>query len=148
VFHLESITLLQAEEVVGVRVPGGSDELGGYLLAVRSLVANYYSSTQVAGPRALLIAAGPGGRVQFWLAAPDALSEEERARVHHLASAIPGPAVVEGPIALALVYSVGPTPVPQAGPTLPVEWQTIVRNNGGPLAVEAIVERLWAAQNH
>jgi hypothetical protein len=143
-FHLQQVMLLQPEDVMGPRLPGGAGALGQYLQAVQAALTQYYSTSEDSGPRSLIVALGPGGRAQFWLGASGPASTNERASVRQLSAAIVPPVVQEGPVVLALVYSIGATPTPQQSLTLPTEWQEVVQRNGAPLPVDTIVERLWA----
>jgi len=52
-----------------------------------------------------------------------------------------------GPIALAVVFSLGTEPPPEAQLTLPDEWRAIIQASDTSIGVEQIITRLWAGTN-
>ena len=143
-FHLQHITLLQPEEVIAPRLPGGSEALSEYLNGVQDALISHYATSESTGARSLFVALGPNAECQFWLVA-DPLLPEEKVAVQDLARLVPPPAIHDGPVILALAYSMGAEPVPQEGLTMPTEWLAVVDSAGGPLEVDDIVLRLWAS---
>src|SRR5262245_10718466 len=106
-FHLQNITLLQPEHVIEPRLTGGSNALSQYLQAIQVALTAHYAPSLVSGPRTLILAIGPDGRAQFWLASAADLPFDERHAVEGISAQLKPPAVVHGPVILALVYSVG-----------------------------------------
>jgi len=142
-FHVQNVTLLQPEDVMQPRLPGGANALAAYFKAIELALNEHYSAGSVSGPRTLVLAVGPGGRAQFWLASPDALSADERDAVEGISARLTPPVVVDGPVILAVTYSVGVNRIAQQGLTMPSEWQAVVARTGGPLSVDEVVAQLW-----
>jgi hypothetical protein len=144
-FHLQNITLLQPEHVIAPRLPGGSNTLGPYLQAIQAALTLHYSSGATGGPRTLVLAIGPGGRAQFWLASRDELPSDERLAVEGISTQVAPPTVANGPVILALVYSAGAIPTAQPQLSMPIEWQAVARRVNATLSVDEIVAQLWSA---
>src|SRR5262245_41000148 len=142
-FHLQNITLLQPEHVIEPRLTGGSKALAQYLQAIQAALNAHYSPGVTNGPRTLTLAIGPGGRAQFWLASAATLPSDEHRAVEGISAQLPTPAVEHGPVILALVYSVGATPLAQHQLSIPTEWKAIAMGTG-PLSVDEIVAKLWS----
>jgi hypothetical protein len=143
VFHLQNITLLQPEHVIEPRLPGGTDALAQYIQTIKAALTAHYASSPASGPRSLVLAVGPGGRAQFWLASDGDLPSDERLAVEGISSMTATPAV-NGPIILALLYSAGATPTAQQGLAMPTEWRAIATRANGPVSVDDIVAQLWS----
>ena len=143
-FHLQNVTLLQPEEVMEPRLSGGSDALSAYLKGVQDVLTSHYATSENTGARSLIIAIGPNARCQFWLVA-DSLSPEEKEVVQDFSRLVQPPAVHEGPVILALAYSVGAEPIPPQELTMPTEWLAVADSAGGQLSVDDIVLKLWAS---
>jgi len=141
-FKLESVTLLQPEQLLGQRLPGGADALAGYLRRLQELLHRAYASGTASGARTLIAAVGPNGRQQVWLT-PDGLPDEEVAAVARLATTVEPPAVTGGPVVVALLYSVGSETGPHPGIVMPRSWTEIASGHAQGLTVDEIVLELW-----
>jgi hypothetical protein len=147
-FALLGVTLLQPEQVIADRVPGGAGALGQWLQGIQTALARYYSERTEGGCRSLTLGIGPDGPINFWLAAEkEALPLDEQAEVRALAAEVPAPLVNDGPVVLALVYSIGNDAPPEAQLTLPDAWRAVSQGSEQPLSVEEIVLRLHATSN-
>jgi len=146
-FSLLGVTLLQPEQVISDRLPGGASALGQWLQGVQSALADYYGNAEV-GCRSLTLGVGPDGPIDFWLAAEKQTPPlNEQAEVRALAAEVPAPVVVGGPVLLAMVFSVGAGAPPEAQLTMPDAWRALAQNANEELSVEDIVLRLQAARN-
>jgi len=147
-FALLGVTLLQPEQVISARVPGGAGALGEWLRGIQTALARYYAGRTEGGCRSLTLGIGPDGPINFWLAAEkEALPLDEQAEVRAIAAEVPAPRVDDGPVVLALVYSVGRDAPPEAQLTLPDAWRAVTQASSEPLSVEQIVLRLPAMSN-
>lgn len=147
-FALLGVTLLQPEQVIADRLPGGAGALGQWLQGVQAALARYYAERTEGGCRSLTLCIGPDGPINFWLAAEkETLPLDEQAEVRALAAEVPAPLVNDGPVVLALVYSVGRDAPPEAQLTLPDAWRAVTDASAEPLSVEQIVRRLAATIN-
>jgi hypothetical protein len=143
-FQLLGVTLLQPEAVAAARLRGGAEALGAFLQDVKTALAELYSGEQESGARTLTIALGLSGRLGFWLSAgEEAVSAAEDARLAALTSPLQGPEVVEGPVALALVFQVGADAPADVQLTLPEAWRAVVQAADTPLTPDQIITRLW-----
>jgi hypothetical protein len=141
---LLGVTVLQPEQVIGARVPGGADAIGALLTSLQRILHDAYADTTEPGSRTLSIALAPNRRLELWLATDDetAITEEE-ARLRELAQGVDAPDVVDGPVALALVFAVGTEAPAEAQLTLPEPWRRIVQASDTVINVEQILTRLW-----
>lgn len=147
-FALLGVTLLQPEQVVAERVPGGASALGQWLQGVQNALARYYAERKDGACRSLTLGIGPDGPINFWLAAEkEALPLDEQAEVRALAAEVPAPQVNDGPVVLAMVFSIGDSAPPEAQLTLPDAWRAVAQSSQQPLSVEEIVLRLQATPN-
>ncbi len=147
-FNLLGVTVLQPESTISARLPGGPSALSSLVDALRSELQQLYATHMESGARSLSLAVGPDGRLELWLASEDEQhSADERSRVHALASRLSPPLVLGGPVALALVYAVGPEAPAEAQLTLPNEWHAVLRASDSPLSVEQILTRVWSLTN-
>jgi len=147
-FALLGVTLLQPEQVIAGRMPGGASALGQWLEAIQASLSELYADTQLAGCRSLTLGLGPDGPIDFWLAAEkEQPSVDEQARVRELVAEVPAPVVTDGPIALALVFSVGADAPAEAQLTMPEAWRAVMQATGKPLSVEEILTRLQAERS-
>jgi hypothetical protein len=145
-FKLLGVTLLQPEQVFSARLPGGADAIGSLLTAIQALLRDRYDDNTVSGARTLSIALGPERRMQLWLAADEgSVSADEQGQLRELSARVNVPEVQGGPVALALVFSIGAEPPPEAQLTLPDEWRAIVQASDTTLGVEQIITRLCAS---
>ena len=145
-FKLLGVTLFQPEHVVSARLPGGAEAVGAFLAAIQALLRDRYDDNTVSGARTLSIALGPEHRMQLWLAADeDGISTDEQIQLRELSTQVSVPEVQGGPIALALVFSLGAEPPPEAQLTLPDEWRGIMQASDTTINVEQIITRLWAS---
>ena len=128
------------------RLSGGSDALSAYLKGVQDVLTSHYATSENTGARSLIIAIGPNARCQFWLVA-GSLSPEEKEVVQDFSRLVQPPAIHEGPVILALAYSVGAEPIPPQELTMPTEWLAVADSAGGPLSVDDIVLKLWATRS-
>jgi hypothetical protein len=143
-FQLLGVTLLQPEAVTAARLPGGAGALGSFVQGVKSALSELYDGEQESGARTLTIALGVEGRLGFWLSAgEDALPAAEETRLAELTAPLQAPEVVDGPVALALVFHVGPDAPADVQLTLPDAWQAVVKAADTPLTPEQIITRLW-----
>lgn len=146
-FALLGVTLLQPEQLIADRVPGGAGALGQWLQGIQAALADYYSERTEGGCRSLTLGIGPDGPINFWLAAEkEVLPLDEQAEVRALAAEVPAPLVNDGPVVLAMVFSIGDAP-PEAQLTLPDAWRAVTQGTAEPLSVEEIVLRLQATSN-
>jgi hypothetical protein len=142
---LLGVTLLQPETVVEARVPGGAAALSALIDELRSGLARLYEGHQESGARSLCVALAPGGHFELWLTREDDfVPPEESAEVRNLAARLRPPAVLDGPVALALVFAIGAEAPAEAQLTLPDEWLGILRASDSSLSVEQILTRLWS----
>lgn len=144
-FNLLGVTLLQPESVVQARVPGGAAALSALIDELRAALVRIYDGQQDSGARSLCVALAPGGRFELWLTREDEpVSPEESAEVRNLAASLRPPTVLDGPVALALVFAVGAEAPAEAQLTVPEEWRDILRASDSSLSVEQILTRLWS----
>jgi hypothetical protein len=147
-FKLLGVTLLQPEQVISDRIPGGAEAVGSLLASLQGLLRDRYDDSVVSGSRTLSIALGPERRMQLWLAADEGgVSSDEQNQLRELSARVSAPEVKHGPVALALVFSIGSEPPPEAQLTLPDEWRAIVQASDTTLSVEQIITRLWSSPN-
>lgn len=145
-FKLLGVTLLQPEQVISARVPGGAAAIGALVASIQDLLRDRYDDNVTVGSRTLSIALGPERRMQLWLAADDGgVSSDEQSQLRELSTRVLAPKVQDGPVALALVFSIGSEPPPEAQLALPDEWRAIVQASDTTLTVEQIITRLWAS---
>jgi hypothetical protein len=145
-FKLLGVTLLQPEHVTSARVPGGAEAIGSLLASIQELLRDRYDDNMASGSRTLSIALGPKRRIQLWLATDeDRISTDEQSQLRELSSRVVTPEVQDGPVALALVFSIGTEPPPEAQLALPDEWRAIVEASDTTLSVEQIITRLWSS---
>jgi hypothetical protein len=145
-FELLGVTLLQPEQVMAERLLGGADALASLVKAIQeSLRVFYRDRGSESGARTLTLALGPRGRLGLWLSAgDDAVLADEESHVNELRHRLEVPVVIDGPVALALVYRVGTEAPPEAQLTLPEEWLEIVKASDTQLTPEQILTRLWS----
>ncbi len=147
-FKLHGVSLLQPEQLISERLPGGAEALGALLTDVQTGLEALYAGADAQGARSLCLALAPNGQFELWLSSEDdAASTDEQARVKNLATRLSAPPVVGGPVALALVFSVGSESPAEAQLTLPDEWRAVIQASDEPLNVEQIITRLWAITN-
>jgi hypothetical protein len=147
-FQLLGVTLLQPEHVISARVPGGAEAIGSLLTSLQNLLRERYDDSVDSAARTLSIALGPERRMQLWLAADDGgISSDEQSLLRELSARVNAPEVRDGPVALALVFSIGTEPPPEAQLAMPDEWRAIVQASDTTLNVEQIITRLWASSN-
>ena len=147
-FKLLGVTLLQPEQVISDRVPGGAEAIGSLLTSIQALLRDRYDDSVASGSRTLSIALGPERRMQVWLAADESgISADEQSQLRELSTRVSAPEVKHGPVALALVFSIGSEPPPEAQLTLPDEWRAVVQASDTTLSVEQIITRLWSSPN-
>jgi len=147
-FRLLGVTLLQPEQVFSARLPGGAEAIGSLLASIQALLKDRYDDNTISGARTLSIAIGPDRRMQLWLAADEgAVSSDEQIQLRELSTRVSVPEVQGGPIALAVVFSLGTEPPPEAQLTLPDEWRAIIQASDTSIGVEQIITRLWAGTN-
>jgi len=145
-FKLLGVTLLQPEHVISARVPGGAAAIGSLLASIQELLRDRYDDSVTVGSRTLSIALGPERRMQLWLAADEgSVSTDEQSQLRELSTRVNAPEVKDGPVALALVFSIGNEPPPEAQLALPDEWRAIVQASDTTIGVEQIITRLWAS---
>lgn len=144
-FELLGVTLLQPEAVIAARLPGGAEALAGFVQDVKASLENVYAMESESGARTLTLALGAAGRLGFWISAgDDAVPAHEEERLAEL-NQVTVPHVVDGPIALALVFRVGPEALADVQLTLPDAWQAVVRASDTALTPEQIIARIWAS---
>jgi hypothetical protein len=147
-FALLGVSLLQPEELVARRLPGGADALGHWLQTLQAKLTKHYATAATLGCRSLTLAVGPNGPIDFWLAAEQTQPPvAEQAAIRELAAQVPCPSVTGGPIALTMVFSVGGEAPATAELAMPEAWRPIVETAGKPLSVDEILLRLQAARN-
>jgi hypothetical protein len=147
-FKLLGVTLFQPEHVVSARLPGGAEAVGSLLAAIQALLRDRYDDNTVSGARTLSIALGPERRMQLWLAAEEnGILTDEQIQLRELSTRVSVPEVQGGPVALALVFSLGAEPPPEAQLTLPDEWRAIMQASDTTISVEQIITRLWSSAN-
>jgi hypothetical protein len=146
-FNLLGVSLLQPEQVVVARMPGGAEALGALLSAVQDLLRSRYDDTAPSGSRTLCIAISPERRMQLWLAGHEETpSADEQALLRDLGARVPVPEVRDAPIALALVFAIGSEPPAEAELTLPDEWRDVIRASDTRPSVEQIISRLASSE--
>jgi hypothetical protein len=145
-FNLLGVTLLQPEAILAQRMPESATVLGAFLSTLKEVLREQYDNVIASGSRTLCVALAPGPRLQVWLAAgEDESCAEELAKLERSCLELTAPKVVDGPVALALVFAIGSEPPPEAELTLPDEWRDIVRASDTTLSVEQIITRVWAS---
>ena len=145
-FQLLGVTLLQPEHVISARVPGGAEAIGSLLTSLQNLLRERYDDSVGSAARTLSVALGPERRMQLWLAADEgSVSSDEQNQLRELSARVNAPEVRDGPVALALVFSIGTEPPPEAQLAMPDEWRAIVQASDTTLNVEQIITRLWAS---
>jgi hypothetical protein len=110
---------------------------------VSEALAAHYGATEAPGERALFIAVGPHFKCQLWLAGRSLLPGEQPA-VEALAIAADPPAVQAGPVAVALIYTVGAASSSPEELTVPEAWRAVVEQAGRPLDIDDIILALWS----
>jgi hypothetical protein len=144
-FALLGVTLLQPEQLIADRIPGGAGALGQWLQAIQASLSAHYATSDVVGCRSLTLGLGPEGPIDFWLAAEkEQPSVDEQAQVKELVAEVPAPVVTDGPVALALVFSVGADAPAEAQLAMPEAWRAVLHAAGKPLSVDEILTRLQA----
>ncbi len=144
-FALLGVTLLQPEQLIAERIPGGASALGQWLQAIQASLSEHYAASNVVGCRSLTLGLGPEGPIDFWLAAEkEQPSVTEQAQVKELVAEVPAPVVTDGPVALALVFSVGADAPAEAQLAMPEAWRVVMQAAGKPLSVDEILARLQA----
>lgn len=144
-FALLGMTLLQPEQVIAARMPGGASALGQWLQAIQASLTELYAASDVVGCRSLTLGLGPDGPIDFWLAAEkEQPSIDEQAQVKATVADVPAPVVTDGPVALALVFSVGAEAPAEAQLAMPEAWRAVRHAAGKSLSVEEILARLQA----
>src|SRR4051794_29702586 len=107
-FQLLGVTLLQPEHVISARVPGGAEAIGALLTSLQNLLRERYDDSVGSAARTLSVALGPERRMQLWLAADEGgVSSDEQSQLRELSARVNAPEVRDGPVALALVFSIG-----------------------------------------
>jgi hypothetical protein len=145
-FQLLGVTLLQPEHVISARVPGGAEAIGSLLTSLQNLLRERYDDSVAPAARTLSIALGPERRMQLWLATDEGnISNDEQEQLRELSAQVSPLEVRDGPVALALVFSIGTEPPPEAQLAMPDEWRAIVQASDTTLNVEQIITRLWAS---
>jgi hypothetical protein len=145
-FNLLGVSLLQPETVLNQRMPGGASVLGPFVSTLKELLRDQYDDVMASGARTLCVALAPGPRFQVWLASDDDEScSDEQAAFVSACKDLTAPRVVDGPVALALVFSIGSEPPVEAQLTLPDEWRAIIEASDTAPSVEQIITRLWAS---
>ncbi len=144
-FALLGVTLLQPEQVIADRMPGGAGALGQWLQAIQASLTEHYAKSDVVGCRSLTLGLGPDGPIDFWLAAEEQQpSVDEQAQIKELVAELPAPEVTYGPVALALVFSVGAAAPAEAQLAVPEAWRAVMHAADKPLSVDEILARLQA----
>ena len=147
-FQLLGVTFLQPEQVISARVPGGAEAIGSLLNSLQNLLRERYDDSVEPAARTLSIALGPQRRMQLWLAADEgSVSNDEQDQLRELSAQVSPLEVQDGPVALAMVFSIGSEPPPEAQLAMPDEWRAIVQASDTTLNVEQIITRLWASTN-
>ena len=144
-FKLLGVTLLQPENVTIARIPGGAAAIASLLSSVQELLRERYDDNIAIGSRTLSIALGPERRIQLWLADEGDISSDELSQLRDLSTRVIPPEVRDGPVALALVFSIGTEPPPEAQLALPDEWRAVMQASDTTLSVEQIITRLWSS---
>ena len=145
-FELLGVTLLQPEAVIAARVPGGAEAISSLVTDVLAALQSVYVAQQGSGARTLTMALGAAGRLGFWLSAgEDAVPAHEQRQLAEQTAALRAPEVVEGPVALALVFRIGPDAPADVQLTLPDAWHAIVQASDTALTPEQIITRLWSS---
>lgn len=145
-FKLLGVTLLQPEHLTIARVPDGASAITALLTSVQDLLRERYDDNVATGSRTLTIALGPQRRLQLWLASDEGgISSDEESQLRALSTRVAVPEVHDGPVALALVFSIGSEPPPEAQLALPDEWRAIVKASDTTLDVEQIIARAWTS---
>lgn len=145
-FNLLGVTLLQTEPMTAARVPGGAAVLGSFVNDLKELLREQYDDVIESGSRTLCVAVAPEGRLQAWLTATDdEPCDDEQAAFQRACRDMAVPRVVDGPIAVALVFSLGSEPPAESQLTFPDDWRAILRASDTTLSVEQIITRFWAS---
>lgn len=145
-FNLLGVSLLQPEAILNQRLPGGATVLGSFVSTLKELLREQYDDVIASGARTLCVALAPGQRFQVWLASDDNEScSDEQAAFASACEELTAPRVVDGPIALALVFSIGSQPPAEAQLTFPDEWRAVIEASDTAPSVEQILTRLWAS---
>jgi hypothetical protein len=143
--QLLGVTLLQPESIVSARVPQGAEGIGVMLSQLQGLLGVQYEDYAESATRTLCVALGPGRGIDVWLSTDEGTpSANELRYVRELPGRVTAPEVKEGPVALAMVFSIGPEPPPEAELCLPDAWRAIIRASDTPLSVDQILLRLWS----
>jgi hypothetical protein len=147
-FSLLGVTFLQQEQVIAERMPGGAAALGSWLQAVQGVLAEHYADSTLSGCRSLTLAIGPDGPIDFWLTAEkEQLPVEEQGQVRALVAETTAPIVTDGPVVVALVFSIGHDAPAEAQLTMPDAWRAVAQAAGKPLSIEEIVLQLQASRS-
>jgi hypothetical protein len=145
-FNLLGVTLLQPETILSARMPESATRLGAFVSDLKELLRDQYDEVIASGARTLCVALAPGPRFQIWLAASeDESCAQELRALEQACSGLDAPRVVDGLIALALVFSIGSEPPVEAELTLPDDWRAIIQASDTAPSVEQIITRLWAS---
>jgi hypothetical protein len=144
-FKLLGVTLLQPEPMVAARLPGGAEALAALVQVVQGSLLSYYADSAVSASRTLTIAIGPQRRLQLWLSTDEGVpADAEHDHVQSLANRLTAPEVQGGPIALALVFTIGSEPPPESALAIPDEWRSIAQASDTALSIDQILLRVWS----
>jgi hypothetical protein len=143
--QLLGVTLLQPEAIVSARVSNGAEGIGALLSQLQGLLRAQYEDHLESATRTLCVALGPGRGIDLWLSTDEGTpSARELRYVQELPGRVIAPKVKDGPIALAMVFSIGPEPPPEAELCLPDAWRVIIQASDTRLSVDQILMRLWS----
>jgi hypothetical protein len=142
---LLGVTLLQPEAIVSARVPNGAEGIGAVLTELQALLHAHYEDYVDSATRTLCVAFAPGRGIDVWLSTDEGTpSSSELRYVQELRGQVTAPEVKDGPVALAMVFSIGPEPPAEAELCLPDAWRAIIRASDTRLSVDQILMRLWS----
>lgn len=144
-FKLLGVTLLQPESIISARLPNGAEAIGELLTGLQRSLRDHYDEHVESAARTLCVVLGPERSPQVWLSTDEGVpSADELRHAESLAARVSAPAVKNGPVAMALVFSIGPEPPAEAALCLPDDWRAIIRASDTPLSVDQILLRLWS----
>jgi hypothetical protein len=141
-YAMQSITLLQPEEIVGQRLPAGVPSLAGYIQAVNAAVAAKLASGTAPPPAgiALIVAIRPNGTSNAWIGATSAVPAATHDAIIAAARSVKPPAVTGGTVVFAIDASLSGGAAPGgSGMPLPPEWH----DGASATEVTALVDSIW-----
>ncbi len=139
---MDSITLLQPEQVIEERVPD-IEAFARYTKQVESAVRTHLEHNEDKTPAAgfIVMAVRPGGQTRVWLDLEPERSDE--AEIVSAAQAVKGYPVRFGTVIHAVKVSVDGAPQRPGQLPNPDSWRAAMKSDAEPVEIGELVDRLW-----